>query len=272
MGIENLTFALPSTGFILGYQTFSQEMLLRQPTDEGFNVLVNNVPFHRANMEKVMKPTAKYVSILREPVSRWYSVVEYYSLFKLALRLTKEQYEAIKTSPLDDFLSAIAKCKYFSCSLGYNGQLFDLGLTEKVYYTDEHVIQKKIKTIEEELDLVLIAEYFDESLLLLKKMMCWTFEDIMYIKKKQRRNVSREPTRIEQANAIRKWNKGDVMLYQRFNRTLWNKINKYGPNFQKDLRRFREMNDVTTKSCVNTTSSDINGNYILQNEVTFAKT
>ncbi|XP_071847538.1 galactosylceramide sulfotransferase-like [Apostichopus japonicus] len=130
---RNLTFALPSTGFILGYQTFSQEILLRQPTDEGFNVLVNHVPFHRANMEKVMKPTDQYVTILREPVSL-----------------------------------------------------------------------REIKAIEEELDLVLIADYFDKSLLLLKKMMCWKFEDIMFIKKKQRRNVSREPTRIEQANAIRK--------------------------------------------------------------------
>ena len=36
--------------------------------------------------------------------------------------------------------------------------------------------------LEEYLDLVLISEYMDESLVLLQRMMCWQLSDVAYIK------------------------------------------------------------------------------------------
>lgn len=263
---RNLSFALPANGYILGYSLFSKEMLLKQPSMNGFSILVNHVPFNKKEMEKVMNVDAKYVTILRDPVSRWYSAVAYYSLWTLLLTKEQQKSKDFGTDFPKELPSSIAECDEFACRLGYNGQLFDLGMTFKSDMKSKTAIERKIIEVEEDFDLVLIAEYFDESLLLLRKMMCWTFDDIVYIKKKQRFGVNREnPPDKKMADEIRKWNEGDVMLYEKFNRTLWKKVHKYGPNFERDLRYFREMNNAITKSCVNISSFNEQGNHILLN-------
>lgn len=70
----------------------------------------------------------------------------------------------------------------------FAGMSFDLGLDHKSV-SDEEEIEEFIKMTEKEFDLVLIAEYFDESLVLMKRMLCWDFEDIIYVKHKIRNPI-----------------------------------------------------------------------------------
>ena len=65
------------------------------------------------------------------------------------------------------------------------GQIFDLGLQHK-YYNDPVMISKHIDDLSEKIDLVLIVEYFDESLILLKRELCWELDDVVYFKLNQR--------------------------------------------------------------------------------------
>ena len=65
------------------------------------------------------------------------------------------------------------------------GQIFDLGLQHK-YYNDPATIRKHINDLAEKIDLVLIMEYFDESLVLLKRELCWDLDDVVYFKLNQR--------------------------------------------------------------------------------------
>lgn len=48
------------------------------------------------------------------------------------------------------------------------------------------MIKKHIDELEEKIDLVLIMEYFDESLVLLKRELCWDLDDVVYFKLNQR--------------------------------------------------------------------------------------
>ena len=65
------------------------------------------------------------------------------------------------------------------------GQIFDLGLQHK-YYNDPVEINNHIEELAEKINLVLIMEYFDESLILLKRELCWDLDDIVYFKFNQR--------------------------------------------------------------------------------------
>ena len=67
---------------------------------------------------------------------------------------------------------------------------FDLGL-EQENFSNEEEITELIENISKRFDLVLIAEYFDESLVLMKRMLCWDFEDIVYVKHKVRNTLFR---------------------------------------------------------------------------------
>ncbi|XP_072016903.1 galactosylceramide sulfotransferase-like [Amphiura filiformis] len=91
-----------------------------------------------------------------------------------------------------------------------------------------------------EFDLMLITEYFDESLLLLRKLMCWSFDDILYIKQNARTNASHsQPLSQLVKDKIRQWNVADTDLYEYFNQTLWKKIAAYEPSFHRDLQYFK---------------------------------
>ncbi|KAJ8039370.1 Galactose-3-O-sulfotransferase 3 [Holothuria leucospilota] len=242
-------------------------MLLRQPHNDGFHILLNHVRFNKTEMKDVMKPETKYVTILREPLAHWHSVVKYYSLKKLVTRDDPEEQQD-KEMSLQTLLRKIPECRYFSCNLGKNGQFFDLGVSDKEHFRNTTFTRQIIEQVDKEFDLVLITEYFDESLILLKRMMCWRFEDILYIPKKL--SVEKEVTSFspEEEKTIRAASAGDVMLYDYFNRTLWRKIKEYGPNFDGDLRHFRQLNKRIIKNCVDFNSVQTMGmafNYELHN-------
>ena len=42
------------------------------------------------------------------------------------------------------------------------------------------------RELDRQFDLVLILEYFDESLILLQNLMCWSTEDLVYLKQNER--------------------------------------------------------------------------------------
>ena len=58
--------------------------------------------------------------------------------------------------------------------------LWDLGMNVGDMEKNEELIQV-IKNLEKDFDLVLIAERFDESLVVLKEEFCWSLEDIQYM-------------------------------------------------------------------------------------------
>ena len=62
-------------------------------------------------------------------------------------------------------------------STGKNQQLWDLGIDHREM-EDAGTVQTKISRFDSEFDLVLIAEYFDESLVLLAQILCWDLREV----------------------------------------------------------------------------------------------
>ena len=114
-------------------------------------------------------------------------------------------------------------------------------------------VKNEIMKLDRDFELVLIMEYFDESLILLKKAFCWTMLDILYVKFNQRQHKPKVQISEKVKQNIRDWNKADVMLYDHFNKTLWRKIQDYGPSFWTDLKEFRRFNSKMQSSCVGRT-------------------
>ena len=51
---------------------------------------------------------------------------------------------------------------------------------------DNSELRERIMFYESEFDLVLLAERFDESLVVMKEVLCWDLQDIMYLKVRNR--------------------------------------------------------------------------------------
>eukprot|EP00057_Strongylocentrotus_purpuratus_P013716 XP_011668190.1 PREDICTED: galactosylceramide sulfotransferase-like [Strongylocentrotus purpuratus] len=129
-----------------------------------------------------------------------------------------------------------------------NNQIYDLGM-ERERHDNMTSVKEWIFKLQDELTLVLINEYFDESLLIMRKLFCWSFQDIAYIAKNVRINVGNVSITGALRDKIREWNAADTLLYSHFNRTLWRRIADYGPGFESDLNYFRNLLGTVLRNC-----------------------
>ncbi|XP_071950301.1 galactosylceramide sulfotransferase-like [Antedon mediterranea] len=240
--LRNLTFAVPKTSA----QILSRGFFKADQVHPGkYDMLVNHARYSKPEMEKVMKPNTTYITIIRDPSTQIESNFGYFRLSdKFKLGNMSNPFQTFAENP------SYYWTKYRSLFRNYmkNPNLYDLGLTE-YQQEDRDVVEKFIAKIAKEFDLVLIQEYFNESLLLLKKLMCWEMDDILYLSKGKRSKRLRFDIDQSLRESIRKWSWGDVLLYDHFNKTLWSKIRDYGPSFQADLVQFQLKLNRTLHNC-----------------------
>ena len=65
---------------------------------------------------------------------------------------------------------------------------------------------------------------FDESLILMKHLLCWDWDDIVYIKFKMRTEEAKAEMNPDLAKKILDWNQADHQLYDYFNTTFWRRV------------------------------------------------
>ncbi|XP_070566040.1 galactose-3-O-sulfotransferase 2-like [Ptychodera flava] len=211
-----------------------------------YNICNIHALYDRPVMDSVMENDTFFVILLRDPVSQFESAFDFFHMDQeiKPLKGKSDPLAFFFTNP-NFFMAQASKVRRRDLR---NNQFYHLRLSWR-FYEDDNFIKTTIKRLDAELDLVMILEYFDESLILLKKKMCWTYLDILYVKKNQR--IKKTKVTNEVAEEIRKWNKADTMLYDHFKRKLFSEIEQYGPSFYDDLNRFREMQRSVTRQCVN---------------------
>ena len=245
---RDLLFALPRGGSF----GWPGPFLLSSATtfDGAPNILCNHARYNKAPMHWLFpKETTRYITVLREPSTHLESVFNYYS----GIRRSFEK-KGTNGTPLENFLQNATY--YFdqmklksSFTLLKNPALFDLGLDTK-YHENLTVVENYIRVLKQEFDLVMLMEYFDESLVLLKRRFCWKMEDILYFKLNERLDKEKQKVTRLAKEQIRNWNSADVLLYQVFNQTLWQMIELEGPDFSKDLALFREEKEAMENKCL----------------------
>lgn len=195
------------------------------------------------------KETSKYITILRNPVDNFESVFRYMGLGR---------YVGIQNgnSSLRTFLkngipfSTMDKRSNRLVYLIRNPLLYDLGLSFK-YYQNLTAVNEYIKFLYKEFDLVMIMDYFDESLVLMKRLLCWKMDDILYLKLNERQDKEKNTILTDDVKEnIKRWNKADVLLFDYFNKSFWKKIENEGEDFYKELAIFRERNSQIKRECV----------------------
>ncbi|KAJ8308896.1 hypothetical protein KUTeg_013770 [Tegillarca granosa] len=103
-------------------------------------------------------------------------------------------------------------------------------------------VKQYIQFLDKEFTLVMIMEYFFESLVLLKRLMCWSLRDMLY----KHVNVGnytykRIPPKGDNHNRHKQWSSADYLLYDHFNRTFWQKIKAEGNDFFEEVNQFRKI-------------------------------
>ncbi|XP_006819082.1 galactosylceramide sulfotransferase-like [Saccoglossus kowalevskii] len=258
--IRNLTFALPKTKHFHMFDEvapFNTNMVYKyNDRKQGqYDLVASHLIFNKEKLEKVVID-AKYITILREPVTRFESHFSYFEAAKY-LKITKRR-NALETFFKTPDKYIMKPGNFLGKHHLHNGMAFTLGMSEYIHLANESFLQKNIDQLDRELDLVMISEYYDESLLLLKKLLCWEWEDILYISKGIRSDkykINLSDTLVEK---IKQYNSVDVKLYQHFNQTFWQRVANYGPQFNNDLLEFRQRLSRFYTDCIDVSKTGHN--------------
>ncbi|XP_070568268.1 galactosylceramide sulfotransferase-like [Ptychodera flava] len=201
----------------------------------GYNFIANHIWYNRPAMEAVV-PNAKYFTIIRSPYTHLKSRFYYQH---------RRHIFPNNSNPFYDFLRKVHKMHpEVNAELG-NNYCRRFG----IYFKNLSIVaQSSLEKINGELDLVMIMEHYDESLVLLKKIMCWEFEDILYYPMKVHTNPQ-PPMTPEMLDMISNLSRFDIEFFNYFNETLWKKIEGYDGNFDEDLATFQSMNARVKAKC-----------------------
>ncbi|XP_060931165.1 galactosylceramide sulfotransferase isoform X4 [Limanda limanda] len=212
-----------------------------------FNIVCNHMRFEPREVSKLLPPDAAYITILRDPVDLFESSFHYYHR---AVPLT---WSIPGENKLVEFLKnpqAFYSPDAYNSFYLKNLLFFDFGLDNNVEANDTSVM-RGIHYLSKYLHLVLIAEYFEESLILLKHKLCWSTEDILYFKLNSRKSSSVSKLSPEVRAKALEWNGADWRLYQHFNATFWARVESFGKlRMKQEVAELRRRNAEMEAICI----------------------
>ncbi|KAK2488775.1 hypothetical protein MC885_008456 [Smutsia gigantea] len=128
---------------------------------------------------------------------------------------------------LDAFLAS--PDTYYNRSTGLsnayarNSMWFDLGFDSDAPVADGYV-RACLAAVQQRFQLVLIAEHLDESLVLLRHLLCWQLEDVVAFRLNARSQRSVASLSRESQERAKRWCALDWRLYKHFNCTFWARV------------------------------------------------
>ncbi|KAK2819149.1 hypothetical protein Q5P01_024710 [Channa striata] len=245
---HNLKFAFPdgSNDFFYPSPFLCSHVKDYRPGD-CFNIVCNHMRFNHKEVAKLLPPDAVYITILRNPADLFESSFHYYHrTIPLTWRVTGENKLEKFLSDPQNFYRPDAYNSFYLKNL----LLFDFGFDNNLDADDPRVM-KTIQNLSERFDLVLMAEYFEESLILLKDKLRWTMDDILYFKLNARKNSSVSQLTPELRAKALEWNGADWKLYQHFHAIFWTKVEAYGrEKMKQEVQELRRRNAEMKAICV----------------------
>lgn len=189
-----------------------------------------------------------YFSILRHPVAMMESIFIYYKSIPAFQR----------THSLDNFLDNSWRSYNSSMTnnhYAHNIMAFDFGFDSNVAADAEDLEERAsmaIAAIQGDFHLILISEYFDESMILLKHALCWSLEDVVSFKLNSRSERTRHTLFPNTAEKIKRWNALDWRIYLHFNTTFWHKVDSLvgQEQMKSEVFKLRELQAKLANTCL----------------------
>lgn len=228
--------------------------LIKLPTGEEYNILCNHVMYNKTIFKAVMPRDTLTIGILRDPVANFISAFSYFGV------LQDLQSKMIKKigSPLPDSVLMklfLQRPDAFGSSTYnhyiHNKMSFDFGLHSK-NFDDDRAIDEFIVDLDNDFILVIILEHLDESLVLMRRILCWEFKDILYVPANVRISPSyRERLQLnkESIKKLERYNKADFKLYSFFKNRLLTQIRDLGPEFKSEVKYLKIVQSQLVNYC-----------------------
>ncbi|GFN94682.1 galactose-3-o-sulfotransferase 3 [Plakobranchus ocellatus] len=263
---RDLDILLPTQGPIINEtgSTIRPEKIIPHPLGKLFDILCTHVVYTKQEIGRYFSNSTVRVTMIREPMQHAISALHYYT----TVFPQKGYVAGVKKHPNDpvngfvhhpeDFYPYPSHVCAEPGSYISNRMSYDLGFDADNFAAskkNDSKIQIFVNELEKEFHFVLISDYFDESMVLLKRVLGWTVKDIIYLKVNigEIKNTSvwnHKPQFDSQTfEAFRECNKLDYELYDHFLPLFLDKIQKQ-PNFKEEVSYFKQLQERVREFCL----------------------
>ncbi|XP_060079414.1 galactosylceramide sulfotransferase-like [Ylistrum balloti] len=226
------------------------EVALPPPANRTYDIICSHIPYSRNEFKKHMPSDTVYIATVRDPFRQFISCVHFYHR-AFMLNITHHK-------PILTFLQDPNKYKQIIRKSGrvsnlYNSMAYDFGFPPYLFVNpDKERIQKYIEELDQQFDLVLIVEYLDEGLILMRRLLNWDMRHLLY----ESRHVRKHPEPAlavgkEEEDLYRKWCLLDYALFEFFKAKflkIWENM-LVNSDVMAELIYFREMNAKVDEFC-----------------------
>lgn len=231
---EDLNVAIPAKGNYLSSATlFNKSVFLDTPWNSlQFQVFTLHNRWNYDDLIALMGYSTKIFTIVRDPVDLFESMYSYAHLGGSYGNLSlKDFIRAISTN--QTFLKTTAKNRKAG-RFGRNQISWDLGI-EPSRYDDKQFIAERIKEFDAQFQLVMVAERFEESLILLRHLLCWPIEHVTHLVLNQRKKEKTVELTWSERLILKDWLQADYQIYDYYVKVFDEKVNQFN--------RMHERND-----------------------------
>ena len=199
--------------------------------------------------DELLEPDRHLIGIIRNPLDQFISVFNY---FRIGTRIVKDFHSKNETV-FDDFLqNPQVYYEYFAPQniMFQNPMLLDFGYTKEMKKPLEDFIQ----FIRKKFSLILVADFLDESLILLKRKLCWTMRDVLFMSKNksQYKNLvldkSSEDMQKQREKLYRKWSSEDYVFYETLLKVFWKRV-AVQSYFYEEVKTYKRIREIVLNYC-----------------------
>lgn len=194
-------------------------------------------------VQKVMPNDSFYFSIVRDPAMLAESAFAYYRAVAPAFRRAPSLASFV-ASP-GRFYQPGLRGNHYARNLLW----FDFGLPP-VAPGDRRAVAEAVAEVERAFAMVLLAEHFDESLVLLREALCWPEEAVASFPHNGRPRGAVPRLSPGQLARLRAWNALDWALYGHLNRSFWRRAAAFGSaRMAAEVARLRRRREALARRC-----------------------
>ncbi|XP_042219804.1 galactose-3-O-sulfotransferase 4-like isoform X2 [Homarus americanus] len=239
---HNLTFALPSGGNYLGNPKFFKASMIPNklmPRHGKVDLFAVHSRLNPPEHKRILYNDTRWITIVREPSTLYESLFNFFHM-KHGYGFDLSQFS---TRPM----SELESLPRYGGKFGKNQMLFDLGYQVDMSVTE---LRSAIEQLDKLFDLVMISEYMDESLVLLRHLLCWSLHDVVVFAKNARRQEVKPTLEPQTQQALRELNSADVLLYNHFVAKHRRTVYEFGvQRMANEVSALRSLRDEYYEDC-----------------------
>ncbi|XP_060066897.1 galactose-3-O-sulfotransferase 2-like [Ylistrum balloti] len=247
--VRNLVFMLPksNSNVISLTNSVSEQNVLHPPIGRRYDILCCHVIYNKSAMQTIMPKDTVYVGLVRHPFGQFLSTIRYFH--------PKEFFNISGPHKLKTFLYNPTRYVQRSAVGNFlnNRMAYEFNFPHFLFVNkNKSSIQTYLRKLEKEFHMVLVADFLDESLILMRRLLGWQLKDIIHRRINDGKywftKVPKMKTAIKELH--KQWAALDYALYDFFNKRLSEKIKSEGQDFQKELLYFKRIQRDVESFCL----------------------